>query len=180
MIKAKIKKSKNCCYNKSVLIIICSVILIAIIVLFFVINNSSKNNNNSNQIANPASVYCEENAGQLEIVTDSVLGGQIGYCMFNDGSECEEWKYFRGECKIGEKGARDRVKICNQDLDCSPNPGCHPTECVNEIGVAASSFNAQETACTMEYRANAAYSKEDCACVSNYCENKNKDRSLID
>ena len=49
------------------------------------------------EIANPASVYCEQYGGTLEIRTDDT-GGQIGMCVFADGSECEEWAYFRGEC----------------------------------------------------------------------------------
>ncbi len=49
------------------------------------------------EIANPASVYCEEHGGKLEIRTDS-SGGQVGICIFSDGSECEEWAYFRGQC----------------------------------------------------------------------------------
>jgi putative hemolysin len=48
-------------------------------------------------IANPASVYCEQNNGKVEIRTD-VSGGQAGVCVFADGSECEEWAYFNGEC----------------------------------------------------------------------------------
>lgn len=52
-------------------------------------------------IANPASVYCTENGGKLEIRT-AADGGQIGVCKFEDGSECEEWAYFRKECKVGE------------------------------------------------------------------------------
>jgi len=48
-------------------------------------------------MANPASVYCEEQGGRLEIRTDD-SGGQAGYCIFADGSECEEWAFFRGEC----------------------------------------------------------------------------------
>jgi inhibitor of cysteine peptidase len=48
-------------------------------------------------IANPASVYCEEHGGKLEIRTASD-GGQVGICIFPDGSECDEWAYFRGEC----------------------------------------------------------------------------------
>jgi putative hemolysin len=46
---------------------------------------------------NPASVYCEQYGGKLEIRTDD-SGGQMGICIFADGSECEEWAYFRGEC----------------------------------------------------------------------------------
>ena len=28
-------------------------------------------------------------------------GGTAGYCVFPDGSECEEWAYFRNECQPG-------------------------------------------------------------------------------
>ena len=49
---------------------------------------------------NPASVYCQEHGGQLEIRT-AADGSQSGYCLFPDGSECEEWAYFRGECAPG-------------------------------------------------------------------------------
>ncbi|MGE5376668.1 MAG: DUF333 domain-containing protein, partial [Bacteroidota bacterium] len=46
---------------------------------------------------NPASVYCEQRGNRLEIrpATD---GSQSGVCIFPDGSECDEWAYFRGEC----------------------------------------------------------------------------------
>jgi putative hemolysin len=52
-------------------------------------------------LANPASVYCQENNGTLEIRT-AEDGSQIGVCHFKDGSECEEWAYFRKECKPGD------------------------------------------------------------------------------
>lgn len=52
-------------------------------------------------LANPASEYCEENGGTLEILEDET-GGQVGYCIFLDGSECEEWAYYNGECQPGE------------------------------------------------------------------------------
>jgi len=52
-------------------------------------------------LPNPASVYCQENGGMLEIRDDG-SGGQVGYCLFADGSECEEWAYFRGECRPGD------------------------------------------------------------------------------
>lgn len=55
------------------------------------------NNQKQTQIANPASVYCEQNGGKLEIRTGPD-GSQTGYCKFDDGSECEEWAYFRKEC----------------------------------------------------------------------------------
>ena len=52
-------------------------------------------------LPNPASVHCEEQGGTLEIRTGDD-GGQAGYCIFDDGSECEEWSFFRGECRAGE------------------------------------------------------------------------------
>ena len=53
---------------------------------------------NNVQMANPASVFCEKNGGKLEIRTGKD-GGQVGYCKFSEGKECEEWAFFRGECK---------------------------------------------------------------------------------
>jgi putative hemolysin len=48
---------------------------------------------------NPASAFCEEQGGRVEIREGE--GGQVGYCVFPDGSECEEWAFFRGECAPG-------------------------------------------------------------------------------
>lgn len=48
---------------------------------------------------NPASVFCEEQGGRVEIRTEA--SGEVGYCVFPDGSECEEWAFFRGECVPG-------------------------------------------------------------------------------
>jgi putative hemolysin len=50
-------------------------------------------------LANPASVYCEEQGYTLEARTDE--NGTYGVCIFPDGSECEEWAFFRGECGPG-------------------------------------------------------------------------------
>jgi putative hemolysin len=49
-------------------------------------------------LPNPASVFCEEQGYKLEIRT-TADGSQSGVCIFSDGSECDEWAYFRGECK---------------------------------------------------------------------------------
>jgi putative hemolysin len=48
-------------------------------------------------MANPASVYCEEQGYTLEMRTDAD-GGTYGVCIFSDGSECDEWAFYRGEC----------------------------------------------------------------------------------
>ena len=46
---------------------------------------------------NPASLYCEENGNTLEIRA-AEDGSQFGVCIFSDGSTCDEWAYYRGEC----------------------------------------------------------------------------------
>jgi len=54
---------------------------------------------NSTLIANPASVYCEDQGGQSKIITDPD-GSQRGDCVFADSRECDEWQFFRtGVCK---------------------------------------------------------------------------------
>jgi putative hemolysin len=49
-------------------------------------------------LPNPASVYCEQQGYTLEVRTASD-GSQSGVCIFPGSSECDEWAYFRGECK---------------------------------------------------------------------------------
>lgn len=51
-------------------------------------------------LPNPASVYCEEQGGTLEIRENEE--GQYGVCIFEDGSECDEWEFYRGECQPGD------------------------------------------------------------------------------
>jgi putative hemolysin len=48
-------------------------------------------------LPNPAAVYCEKHGGKSEIVT-AADDSQSGRCIFPDGSTCDEWAYFRGEC----------------------------------------------------------------------------------
>jgi len=60
----------------------------------------------------PASVYCEQQGGKLEIRTDSA-GGQYGVCIFSDGSECDEWAYFRGECSPGQAAPAPTIGMAN-------------------------------------------------------------------
>jgi putative hemolysin len=60
---------------------------------------------------NPASVYCEQNGNTLEIRT-AADGGQSGVCVFPDGSICDEWAYFRGECgPAAEKSPTPAVAV---------------------------------------------------------------------
>ncbi|MDJ0762414.1 MAG: DUF333 domain-containing protein [Myxococcota bacterium] len=49
---------------------------------------------------NPAAKGCIEKGGAYKIVDSD--RGQTGLCMFRDGSRCEAWRLFRGQCKPGE------------------------------------------------------------------------------
>jgi predicted secreted protein/putative hemolysin len=50
---------------------------------------------------NPASVYCGQAGGTLEIKKDN-SGNEYGMCTFSNGTSCEEWALFRNEgCKPG-------------------------------------------------------------------------------
>lgn len=60
--------------------------------------NITASETNATKIANPASSYCLDNGNRLEIRGDS--NGQYGVCISADGKECEEWAYYRGECKL--------------------------------------------------------------------------------
>lgn len=64
-------------------------------------NNAVDNATGKSEIANPSSVSCEKDGG-ASLIRTGADGGQVGFCIFPDGSECEEWKYFRGECKLGD------------------------------------------------------------------------------
>lgn len=44
-------------------------------------------------IANPASVYCVQRGGKIEIVRTPT--GEVGYCVFPDGRRIEEWEFYR-------------------------------------------------------------------------------------
>lgn len=60
-------------------------------------------NEEESGIANPASVYCEEQGGTVDIRIDE-SGNQIGICVFSDESEVDEWAYFRGEAEPAVPG----------------------------------------------------------------------------
>lgn len=69
------------------------------------------------QISNPASNFCIQNGGNLDI--RSTEEGEYGVCVFEDFSECEEWMFFNGECTSGEF-IIDPDKACTLEY----NPVC--------------------------------------------------------
>jgi putative hemolysin len=51
-------------------------------------------------VANPAAKNCLDKGGELKQLEETA--GTLGICHFPDGSECEEWQFFRGECLKGQ------------------------------------------------------------------------------
>lgn len=72
-------------------------IAILLLVLFAVSLIGCTKTKEQTQIANPASVYCEQQGGKVDIVT-AADGSQSGNCILADGTVCDEWAYYRKEC----------------------------------------------------------------------------------
>lgn|GEM_PF-5371526 len=51
-------------------------------------------------LANPATTKCF--AEKLGLKKYQTATGVSNICIFDDGTECDEWAYFRGECKKGD------------------------------------------------------------------------------
>ncbi len=74
--------------------------LLAGLVALLLVVSACGDDDEEAELANPASVYCEEHDGTLDMRTDD--SGETGYCVFDDGSECEEWAFFNGVCAPGD------------------------------------------------------------------------------
>ena len=70
---------------------------------------------------NPASVNCEQNSGKVELIQDA-SSGVVGRCVFPDGSVCDEWAFFRGECKPGDSLATADPPASASPVPASPSP----------------------------------------------------------
>ena len=92
------------------------IVFIVLVVIFGVRLFSGEDNRNGQQlpaqkdltetaIANPASKNCEDKGGKIVFLNET--SGQLGICQFTDGSECEEWQFYRGECKKGKFTSAD-------------------------------------------------------------------------
>lgn len=86
--------------------------------------------NDNAQIANPASTYCIEQGGKLEIRENPE--GQYGVCILPDGTECEEWAYYRKECSVKQseeacreenyqccKGSGENISCIRAEVECA-------------------------------------------------------------
>ncbi len=63
------------------------------------VNEQNQDNQNVG-LANPASVNCLDQGGQL-VMKEKPDGSQYGLCYFDDNRACEEWSMYRGDCPVG-------------------------------------------------------------------------------
>lgn len=88
-----------------IVIVVIVIVLISLIPKLFTKTNivspptteTTTEKKENTQMANPASVNCVDKGGKLSIVDKPE--GQVGMCTLSNGSVCEEWAYFRGECQ---------------------------------------------------------------------------------
>ncbi|WP_295893395.1 DUF333 domain-containing protein [uncultured Vibrio sp.] len=52
-------------------------------------------------IANPASVYCVQQGGELETVSENEL--RVTYCVLSEEERTEQWEYYRNAQEKKEK-----------------------------------------------------------------------------
>lgn len=148
------------------------------------------------QIANPASVNCTKTGGKL--VMREETGGTAGYCIFKDGTECEEWKYYRGECyptyaKPTIKDFDDCVKAGNPVMEsyprqCKDKKGTTYTEVIKP-SIPSKPSSSNDIICTTEYKPVCAMIQVQCITtpcnpipetISNRCELKKRGTMVLE
>ena len=117
-------------------------VLVAIVILIIVFGaaailsrNAPREGTASTAIANPAAEYCKKMNNQYEIRA-AADGSQYGVCILPDGTECDEWAYYRGECPAGAKSGTPNPDLAENY--CLSNNNMYQTRkdaAGNEVGV---------------------------------------------
>lgn len=76
-------------------------VLLATVILILIPSSSIVSNEIKIMISNPASTYCQNEGGRVDVRTNSD-GSQTGYCVFSDNSECDEWAFMLKRCSVGQ------------------------------------------------------------------------------
>lgn len=87
--------------------------------LVYVILDHYRNTNF--QRANPASEYCIEQGGEL--IFENSSDGVYGVCIFGDGTKCEEWDFYNGNCNKG-----DSIYLTFSDYHAAIDTSCNSIE----------------------------------------------------
>ncbi len=89
-----------------VLVLILIIIIVGVVFGFVYYKNKSSENISKLLIPgmpNPSSVNCGNNG--FKNLLDSA--GSVGYCLFKDGTACEEWAYYNNKCVPGGNNSYD-------------------------------------------------------------------------
>ncbi len=87
---------------KNILLAVVLILIVAGLVWYFGFYQKKTvgEENQNTGIANPAAVYCQNQGGAGE--TRIFASGERGFCLFSDGSRCDEWDLYRGDCAKGQ------------------------------------------------------------------------------
>jgi len=76
------------------------VLIVIGIVYYFGFYKKEAPEDQGSQLANPAAVYCLDQGGTSNSL--EFEKGTKSFCSFGDGSECEEWDFYRKDCQEGD------------------------------------------------------------------------------
>ena len=93
---------------KTKLLIIILILIVVGVVCYFSVGQkkesseetSEETSKEETQLPNPAAVYCQEQDGVLEHIMFEK--GTRGFCLFEDGFQCGQWDFYRGDCEKGQ------------------------------------------------------------------------------
>jgi len=160
-------------HNKKLLWVIGFLVLVLIVVIVVLRQEITKRDSQLNvtEIANPASVFCIEQGGSLELVEDEQ--GVSGMCTLPNGEVCEEWALFRAECG-------DLRYNCVVDSDCvKVQTSCCSCSMGGEEKCVNSEFKSQYEgiiqSCSPERVCAAVFNCDikSCGCVKGICSKIN-------
>jgi len=88
-------------------------------------------NSQNNVIPNPASLYAKF-LGYKSIVSIADDGNQRRVCVFPDGTECDEWLFFRGVC--GKEFSYCALKGCQTETESTETSQYAVCVCTDSLG----------------------------------------------
>ena len=97
-------------------------------------------------------MFCEKQGFRLEIRTDAT-GSQSGSCHFPDGSQCDEWAYFRGECSPGGQAVAGPAPAPAPTRTTSPTPALLPATASTTVAAGATTYTSAALGISFSYLA---------------------------
>jgi len=103
----------------------------------------------------PTVNYCKSNGGSLE-GRHTQNGDEYGLCVFDDGSACADWWYYRGECDKGSTPVFSAFceesggELTREDVDWGDTIGASPADyemCTFENGTECDEYSYYVGAC---------------------------------